>query len=89
MDTVTVSPCNVENITIQVFFMRLRDIKKKYIPQALPYTDKLIQAWSDYSKPKINDYQKKERALMRAAKRMISILKPSAQQRLIKLQIQH
>jgi hypothetical protein len=69
--------------------MRLRDVRKEYVSQALPYTDNLIQAWGDYSHPQVNNDQKKEKALMRAAKRMISILKPSAQQRLMKQQLQY
>jgi hypothetical protein len=93
MDTsTTVSPRNVEDITVQVFFMKLQDIKKEFIPVALSSTDNLIQAWNDYSQ--INETSSVSRTpkgrniklkmLMEAVNNMLQMLKPSAKQRLLR-----
>lgn len=78
-----VSPGNVEDVTVNILFMRLSDIRKEYAPDAYSYADSLAEIWCDYSRDN-HHHRVKLEALMKAAISMINILKPSAKQKLFK-----
>ena len=78
-----VSPGNVEEVTANILFMQLSDVKSEYVLDALSYSDSLAHVWCDYAKADTNRGAKLAE-LMQAVVSMMNILTPSAKQKLFK-----
>ncbi len=78
-----ISPSNVTEITLALFYITDKEIRQKYNAVAIDLVDKLSQAWYQCTQSG-NNSDTKVKTLINSAQKIISILKPTAKLRIEK-----
>lgn len=79
-----ISPSNVTEITLALFYITDQEVRKKYTADALDLVDKLSQAWYRCTHTDSHSNTAKLESLIIAAREVISILKPTVKLRIAK-----
>jgi len=77
-----ISPSNVSEITLALFYITSQEVRKKHMASALDLMDKLSYAWYQTTQPDHYTKTTKIKKLIKAARKVVSVLKPRAKQRI-------